>query len=149
MLSLLLLSCLFMIILNTRKWLEVQYNGHYSKQVKKMCLHPIHIPGHIDSHETRAVVNPWVLVKVLDSFSYPIGRGFTWGLEKRDWSLKLHLEIRIMMNSSPSSVLPEGHTAFLVLPKDTEEWDTGLSTYWALLSTSYTLPNFWEERPSP
>lgn len=43
--------------------------------------------------------------------------------------LKLHLEIRIMMNSSPSSVLPEGHTAFSVLLKDTEEWDTGLSTY--------------------
>lgn len=43
--------------------------------------------------------------------------------------LKLHLGIRIMVNSSPSSVLSEGHTAFLVLPKDTEEWDSGLSTY--------------------
>lgn len=46
----------------------------------------------------------------------------------RKW-LKLHLEIRLMMNSSPSSVLSEGHTAVLVPHKDTEEWDTGLSAY--------------------
>lgn len=43
--------------------------------------------------------------------------------------LKLHLEIRLVMNSSPSSVLSEGCTAFLVLPKGTEEWDKGLSTH--------------------
>lgn len=46
MISVLLLSCLFMIILTICKWLEVQYNGHYSKQIKKMCLNPIYISGH-------------------------------------------------------------------------------------------------------
>ena len=46
----------------------------------------------------------------------------------RKW-LKLHLEIRLIINSNPSSVLSEGHTAFLVLHKDTEEWDKELSAY--------------------
>lgn len=65
----------------------------------------------------------------------------------RKWP-KLHLEVRLMINSNPSSVLSEGHTAFLVQHKDTEEWTKDSQQIEPSSALLILCPNCWEERPS-